>query len=99
MIFIFFLPAESMTKTVREAMQVIENKTCVRFVEYEAQREVLEIRSLPNRGCYAVIGRRPGKKVVPMNLQVRFLGQTVTRYSTEISRKTFSIRNVFIVVV
>ena len=58
---------------IREAMKVIETKldSCVRFVEYKNHVEHIEFRRVPNKGCYAMIGRRPGKKDShPVNLQV-----------------------------
>lgn len=57
---------------IRDAMKVIQSRltSCIRFVPYEKHVEHIEFRKVPNKGCYAMIGRRPGKKdALPMNLQ------------------------------
>lgn len=69
-----FVPAGHEREMVMEAMDVIQNKTCIKFIERSKHVEHIEFRTVPNKGCYAMIGKRPGKKdSLPVNLEASIL--------------------------
>ncbi|KAH6942615.1 hypothetical protein HPB50_008452 [Hyalomma asiaticum] len=49
---------------IREAMDSIEEKTCLRFVPREDQKDYLMLRSLD--GCYSYIGRQGGEQTTSL---------------------------------
>ena len=51
------------TKTVLEAMDNYETKTCLRFVQRRLQRNYISIRGV-RRGCFSHLGMRGGRRIL-----------------------------------
>ncbi|KAH6942999.1 hypothetical protein HPB50_013583 [Hyalomma asiaticum] len=49
---------------IREAMDSIEEKTCLRFVPRKDQKDYVKLRSL--RGCYSYLGRNGGEQALSL---------------------------------
>ncbi|XP_017861346.1 PREDICTED: low choriolytic enzyme-like [Drosophila arizonae] len=52
--------------TIKTAMDVYHNRTCIRFVERRGQKDYISIDN-GNTGCWSYVGRKRGKQIV--NLQ------------------------------
>lgn len=50
--------------TIKTAMEKIANNTCIRLIPRTNQPDYAEINNKKGQGCYASIGRFPGKNVV-----------------------------------
>ncbi|PSN57976.1 Low choriolytic enzyme [Blattella germanica] len=46
---------------VLTAMEGIQDKTCVKFVPHKSETEYIEFGKVPNMGCAAMVGLRPGR--------------------------------------
>jgi hypothetical protein len=59
--FIYNYTAEDDKTKVEAAMNGIQDKTCIKFVPHTSEADYIEIRKVPDLGCGAMVGRRPGR--------------------------------------
>lgn len=59
--FIYNCTAEDEKAKVKAGMKGIQDKTCVKFVPHTSEADYIEIRKVPELGCGAMVGCRPGR--------------------------------------
>jgi Astacin (Peptidase family M12A) len=59
------LSAPKHSETIYEAMRMIENSTCVRFVNYTDQADFVLVTSGAN-ACKSMVGKRGGKQIMKL---------------------------------
>ena len=61
---ILFCTADNELLGIREAMDDMESKTCIRFIERTDQIDYIDIQS--GHGCWSKVGKRGGRQFVTL---------------------------------